>query len=1502
MTDRSTRLTRLLFPLLTALLCFAGGKARATHLYGADFYYTHVSGNTYTVSLAVYGDCAGQIFYTLANATPEVEIYNNGSLWGGMTLFLTGPGVEVTPVCPEDANNTACWNTASSIPGVKRYIYSNTVTLSGASAGWLFRFTGNMMVDNTLAGRSTSITNIVDPPVMVLEATLNNMNGGNSSPTLSTIPTPFFCINKPASYNPGALDANSTDVLSFALVAGLQPDPPYVVQYQSGYSASNPLAVSAGTFSFNSTNGQLDFTPNLVQRSLVVNKVTETRNGTVVGTCMREMTFVVLNNCANNPPGGNVSGPSAGTTVINTTTIRVCNNQGPFSFNINPTDADGNNITMSWAGIPVGATFAVSSNGTANPQGTFSWNTASATASSYTFYITYTDNGCPLVSKQTVAYTLLLVPAPTLSYTQNTNATCSKKAKFTMTVSGGTAPFTYTVSQGGSVVHSISGATSSQQDSLLPGSYVLSITDAGGCTDDQTITIVAPPEPNANITKTTPSCTGYTNGQIVVSGTGTIAPYKYAIGTGAYQTSGTFTGLAAGTYTIYIKDANDCVRDTLITITDPAPIKAFVYRKRNTCNATTDGKITVVGYNSVAPYTYAIGTGSYGSNNVFQNLAAGSYTLHIKNANGCIKDTVVTLADSLVVTAALVVSNISCNGAGDGEITVNGGGAVSPYTYALGTGGFGAANNFDNLTPGNYAVHVKDALGCWKDTVAAITQPLVLNASFTKNNVSCNGGANGSITINATGGTAPYQYQKNAGPFVSSNVFSALAAGTYTMTVKDANGCLKTVSVTITQPLPLLISSLVVNNPTCYGQPNGSIVVAGAGGTTPYTYALGGGMFLSSGTFNAVGAGTIVVKIKDANGCEEDTTITLTQPPVIVPQASVVKSVCADLDNGKVTIAATGGTPGYTYAMGSGAYGSTGVFQPLASGSYVFHTKDANGCIKDTTLFVQDSLTITQGAMVTNVSCYGLSDGAFTLVPGGGIAPYTFSSNSGTFVTSATFSGLTAGSYAIVVKDVNGCTATGTVTVTQPPVIVPNVSVTIPLCYGQMNGLLNLSATGGTPGFQYALNSGAYQSSGAFGGLGAAVYVLHVQDANGCTHDTTVAMTQPSSLSVTAVSGTAVLCHGGNTGTATLGISGGTPPYQYRADSGPWQSSATLTSLTAGYHNLTAQDANGCALDTGITLTEPPPLAFTGAALVMPTCEGFTDGAVTLTAAGGVPAYEFSKDGLAYAIAASFGSLPEGIHTFFVRDNNGCLHDTTVTLVGYPHILFETVTVTGVSCFGRADGALRVEGAGGVQPLSYQMLPAGVPANSAAYDSLATGMYTIRITDSKGCVKDSAILVPTPEVLLVELIARPNDCYGLNKEGGLEARPTGGTRPYTYAWSTPLGKPTDSLTTGLDNDSYAVTVTDVNNCAATDSAEVRYDNCCTPYVPNAFTPNGDGKNDRFRVVLKGDAALEDFYVYNRFGQVVFWTNAIGQGWDGTFNSLPADVGTYYWRVRMTCGN
>jgi gliding motility-associated-like protein len=1494
--------------ILTLFIVFSicsSNTAYANHLFGADFNYAWVSGNTYRITLTIYGDCAGAFnpsssFSGLQGASPRVYIYNGFSIVDSLSLVQQGTGVEVSPVCPAQQALTSCSVPGSTIQGVKRYIYSGNYTLSGTSASWRFQFNGDLPgpVTNYIAGRSTSITNIFGPSsIMRLEATLNNTVGNNSSPAYTTIPTPFFCINKPANYNPGTVDPNTGDVLTFALVDGLEALPPSstggFVNYRPPYTAVAPLPAAMGTFAFNTTNGQLGFTPNLTSNSLVVSRVTETRGGVVVGTSMREMVFVVTA-CNNNPPTGVISNTSSSVTMINGTSVTICRNKGLFTFNVNPTDADGDVINVAATGIPAGATFTVNNNNTTSPTGLFSWNVTNVTPGTYNFFITYTDEGCPLASRQTVAYSITVLPDPRLTYTLISPATCIKKAVFSVTPIGGSAPYIINL---GSVTRT--GVTGTITDSLDGGTYTFTITGANSCSNDTTVTIVSPPRTTVSAQIKNSTCSTLGNGSVTLIAGGS-PPFTFAQGTGAYSANNTFSPLPAGTYIFHIRDVLNCTKDTSITIRDSLVISGVITTTRVICNGQSNGEIQVRGTGGATPYTYAIGTGLFSTANIFNALAAGTYTVQVKDNLGCQSSVSATVTQPTVVGVSAVRTNVSCNGLSDGSVTLTGIGGSPGYTYAVGTGTFSTTNTFTGLAAGTYTFHVADASNCPKDTTITITQPAPLAFTLALTNVLCNGSSTGTVTVTATGGTTPYTYAANTGAFSASNVLTGLNVGTHIIHLKDANGCTKDTTITLTEP-PVLGIAFTSTNPSCFAGTDGTFTITGSGGTPAYTFAVNASAFTTSGSFTGFAAGTHILHVRDANGCTKDTTVTLGQPTAITVSATIIRPRCTPLVNGTVTLAAAGGTPGYTYARGTGAYGASPIFNNLGSGTYIFHVRDSKNCVKDTLITVTDSIFVHATTVITDAKCFNEASGAVNITAFGGDSPYTYALGTNPYAATNPIINLPAGPYVLHVKDLNGCILDTNITIGQPPVISPNVTVNQPLCYLGSDGSLVMATTGGTPAYTYALGTGTFGTTASFTGLTAGTYTVHIKDNNGCTKDTTVVMGQPTELLYSFITLSHLICNGDSSGTITIRAVGATPPYSYAADVRPYQVSNIITGLRAGVHTIHLRDANGCTKDSSALLWEPTKVHVLIPEVVTPTCEGYKDGMIQIAGTGGNPGYTYSDDNITFDTQRYYVRIPEGTYTFRVKDSRGCIGDTTMDLIGYPHININNPTITDASCNGYKDGAFTLNVTGGNPPLSYFMRSPADSNRTGIFDSLVRGTYVVRIVDSTGCFKETTVVINHPDTLVAGTIITPNDCIGYDDGGAVEVTSRGGTPPYSYLWST-TPQQTAGKISGLPNGKYAVIVTDAHRCADTTIALVPYDNCCKPVIPDAFTPNGDGRNDRFRVLFKGDVKLESFSVYNRYGQRIFYTTATEAGWDGTWNDRNQDAGTYFYYIRLVCGN
>ena len=484
------------FSYIVLLLCILLCKqlqCSATHIFGADLLYKHISGNTYRVMVTLYADCGApaEVFQQLYTATPFVIIYNNNTAIN--TYYLKpvagSTGIEVSPVCPKEINNTVCNN--GTLPGVRQFVYDDTITLPSASSKWRFVFNGELG-GGYRAGRSQNITNIANGTVMQLEATLDNSSSQNSSPLYSTIPTPFYCINIKQQYNQGAIDPDG-DSLAFNLVAGLDANSSGAVSYFPPFTPTYPLATSGGSFIFSPINGQMAFTPNILQDALVVNRVSEYRKGVLIGTSEREMTFIVRDNCDGTPPSPRITALS-GATLTGSNIINICKGEPLISFDIQIDNPDGDTTYVTTSAAPGNATLTISNNSTPAPVAHFSWHTDTLPLGNYSFYMSIKNNHCPLYNTQTVAYTIKVVDYPTITALQLSPTECIHPAAIRFDLAHGFLPRKVTVMSGSSVVKTLIDSTGSDlsgiiTDSLPAGNYVATVSCDAICTGSVSFTI-----------------------------------------------------------------------------------------------------------------------------------------------------------------------------------------------------------------------------------------------------------------------------------------------------------------------------------------------------------------------------------------------------------------------------------------------------------------------------------------------------------------------------------------------------------------------------------------------------------------------------------------------------------------------------------------------------------------------------------------------------------------------------------------------------------------------------------------------------------------------------------------------------------------------------------------------------------------------------------------------------------------------------------------------------
>ncbi len=519
------------------------------------------------------------------------------------------------------------------------------------------------------------------------------------------------------------------------------------------------------------------------------------------------------------------------------------------------------------------------------------------------------------------------------------------------------------------------------------------------------------------------------------------------------------------------------------------------------CNGAANGSLSVTPSGGSTPYTYLWSNSATTSS--ISNLAPGNYSVIIKDANSCQTTASFTISEpTALVLSQAGLTNVSCNNGANGTATVSVSGGTPGYTYSWAPYG-GTAATATGLSAGTFTVTVTDGNNCSKTRDFEITQPNALSVTPSQTNILCNGTPTGSASVTVTGGTGAYTYSWAPSGGTASTA-TGLSAGTYTVTITDANNCQATESFTISQPPVLTAIPVAQTNIACYGSATGSATVTATGGTGTYTYS-----WAPSGGTNATAigltAGTYVVTITDVNSCTATQAFTISQPSAALSATTSATTVsCYGGANGTATVSVTGGTPGYTYSWAP--YGGTSATAiGLEAGAYNVTITDFNGCILTENVTVGSPAQFATNFTKTDVSCNGGSNGSATVTVTGGTGAYTYSwAPSGG--TAATASGLSAGTYTVTITDANACTATQTVTIAQPVLLTATSSKTDVTCSGASNGSATVIARGGTGTYTYLWAPSGGTAATATG-LSPGNYTATITDANGCFTTQTVTIT-----------------------------------------------------------------------------------------------------------------------------------------------------------------------------------------------------------------------------------------------------------------------------------------------------------------------------------------------------------------------------------------------------------
>ncbi len=1230
------------------------------------------------------------------------------------------------------------------------------------------------------------------------------------------------------------------------------------------------------------------------------------------------ITFTTATGCSGtvpvNPVVASGAAPTATAVAVNetcpgagngTVTITPPATGGPFVYTLNPGAVVQNNNPV-FAGL---------------------------TANTYTITFT-TATGCsgtvpvnPVVGSG---------PAPTATAVA-VSAVCPGVDNGTITITPPAtgAPFVYTLNPGAIVQ-----VNNPVFTGLAPGTYTITFTNAFACNGTVPVNPVVGvgAAPTATAVAANATCPGVDDGTITITPPATGGPFIYTLNPGniVQNNNPVFTGLATGTYSITFTNAAGCsgtVATNPVVGAGSTPTATAVSVSA-TCPGVDNGTITVTPPATGGPFIYTLNPGNIVQNNnpVFTGLATGTYTISFSTAIGCVGNVVpdpIVGAGSTPTATAVAVS-ATCPGVDDGTITVTPPASGGPFIYTLNPGNIVQNNNpvFTGLASGTYTISFSTSIGCVGNVIPdpVVGAGSVPTATAVSVSATCPGVDNGTITVTppATGG--PFIYTLNPGNVVQNNnpVFTGLATGTYTISFSTAIGCVGNVT-----PDPVVgagtnpTTTAVAVNTTCPGVNDGTVTVTPPVSGGPFTYTLNPGAITNStGIFTGLAPNTYTVTFTTAIGCNGTVPVNPVVGTGAAPTATAVvaNTTCPGVTDGTITVnpPATGAPFVYTLNPGNIVQNNNPVFTGLAPNTYTITFTTAPGCSGTVPVnpVVQAGPPLTaNAATITNPPCAFINDGILTIVPSLA-GNYVYVLNPGTpgqvtQVNNPTFTGLAPGTYTYNFTNPSGCVGTGNATLTTHAPLALSVTKTMPLCNGNANGVITLNASGGLAAYQYALSPFTTYQGGTFNGLTAGTYTFRVKDAAGCTKDTTVTLGEPTLLTASAVT-TAGTCNG-NDGQITVSGQNGTPVYTYSIDGITYQVSPNFTvsgasSPGAAYPNITVMDNNGCIAAA--------PLVYV---TLIDNMSPLYIGNDTTICADQHVTFQPQVDAQANIFTWSTIPDPSQISTLddsHIKNATATPLDTTTYILNATwgvcsrvdtikiNLLHKPIPDAGrdtAVCHDKSivylhGNATNLSGTVNYEWTDTTTLVTPHSINTVANPTDPVTIYTLTVTDNYGCnfheqdMMTVVIQPPVPAFAGNDTIAVYGEPHQLFATGGV-----------AYTWV-----PTNDLNFSniqnplatLDHDQqFIVSVTDIAGCVGTDKVFVQVLPGPGYHIPTAFSPNGDGLNDIFRVVPAGISYTESFRIFNRYGQLVFESNQYLKGWDGTFQGKKQPIGNYVWVLK-----
>ncbi|MBI4648982.1 MAG: SprB repeat-containing protein [Bacteroidia bacterium] len=1048
----------------------------------------------------------------------------------------------------------------------------------------------------------------------------------------------------------------------------------------------------------------------------------------------------------------------------------------------------------------------------------FNWSNGETTEditglSSDVYGITATDNnGCLIIATGM----LIEEPAQLAINYGKTDVSCNGNSdgSINLTISGGTLPYTYLWN---------TGESTDDLQGVSVGIYSVTVTDTNNCTILDSIEIFEPQALALSLVSSDVTCHGSNDGSADLTVTGGIPPYAYSWNIGA--TSEDLVGLGSGIIIVTVTDANMCIAGASVTINEPA-LLAINYTVTSVTTG-NNGAITIdTVYGGIVSgdYNFLWSNGETTQN--IDSLTAGIYTVSITDDNLCLLvENIIVNDSSCVMTISMSGIDVLCNGGNDGSASVLAENGTEPYSYLWNTSE--TIDVITSLTADVYSVTVEDSFGCLAIGEITIVEPELLVTVLSSSDISCFGNIDGTASVAVNGGIAPYLFNWSNGETI--DAITGLSAGTYYLTVSDANSCIAEDSVTISEPELLTISS-ESSDVSCFGNSDGTALVNISGGVFPYTIDWSNGDTIDA--ISGLNQGIYYVTVIDNNGCIGIDSVTIYEPSA--PLTTVISGndiSCFGYNNGFADVSISGGTSPYSVVWSTGD--TTFTVTDLPAGMFTVIASDANGCFIEDSVFINEPLApLSDSIYSSDVTCFSFFDGTAGISVSGGTAPYDILWSTGD--NTPDISGLAGGIYYVAVTDNNGCNINDSISISEPEAINLLTDATDINCYGLADGTASVSISGGIA--PYSINWSTGDSTANITGLASGWYYVVVTDFNGCIAQDSIEISEPAEITAYY---TVYPVTTGNDGAIVIdSIFGGTIAGDYSILWSTGDTTQSIDSLTAGIYSVTITDDNSCELVQDIAVNDTSCTLTVTMFANNVSCNSGNDGEAIVFAENGTLPYFYTWN--TGDTVDTISSMVAGDYSVTVTDGSGCFALGDIS-ISEPEILQHTLLGTNATCYGIADGSADVVVTGAVEPYEY-LWNTGDTTNYIS--GIAASIYYVTILDANLCAAVDSIVVTEPDAILLSFISTNITCNGL-ADGSVLVTASGGSAPYEFYWST--GDTVDIIS-NVAAGVYYLTVIDTNFCIAEDSVEITEPDVLTLIMSSAdITCNGlnNGSADVF---------------------------------------------------------